>query len=124
MSVLDPAFGLADAWPVTESSIAVIHAGGTEFHGDENRRQRIASVSKPLAGWAVLIAVEEGSIALTDAVGQTGCTVEHLLAHAGGYGFDGVKPLTRPGTKRIYSNTGFEMLAEHVEHSTGIAFVE
>ena len=46
MSVLDSAFGLADAWPVTESSIAVIHAGGTELHGDEHRRQRIASVSK------------------------------------------------------------------------------
>ena len=58
MSVLDPAFGLADAWPVTESSIAVIHAGGTEFHGDQDRRQRIASVSKPLAAWATLIAIE------------------------------------------------------------------
>ena len=124
MSLLDSAWSLADAWPVAESSIAVVHSGGVETHGDMDRRQRIASLSKPLSAYAVLIAVEEGSVHLDDAVGQTGCTVRHLLAHAGGYSFDGAAPAGKPGVKRIYSNTGFDMLAQHVEHSTGIAFVE
>lgn len=124
MSVLDSAWSLADAWPVAASSIAVVHSGGVETHGDMQRRQRIASVSKPLSAYATLIAIEEGSVHLDDAVGQTGCTVRHLLAHAGGYSFDGAAPVGKPGVKRIYSNTGFEMLAQHVEHSTGIAFVE
>lgn len=124
MSALDAAWRLADEWPVERSSIAVVHRGEVETHGDICHRQRIASISKPLTGWAVLVAAEEGSISLDDAVGQTGCTVRHLLAHAGGYGFDGVQPIGRPASKRIYSNTGFEMLAEHVEHSTGISFTE
>lgn len=124
MSLLDSAWNLADAWPVAESSIAVVYSGGVETHGDMNRRQRIASVSKPLSAYAVLIAVEEGSVHLDEPVGQTGCTVRHLLAHAGGYPFFGAAPVGKPATKRIYSNTGFDMLAQHVEHSTGIAFVE
>ena len=70
MSALDLAFGLADAWPIAESSIAVIHTGGTEFHGDELRRQRLASVSKPLTAWAVLIAVED-----VQGLGQVGFDV-------------------------------------------------
>lgn len=124
MSALDAAWRLADGWPVEHSSIAVVHQGGVETHGDVRRRQRIASVSKPLSAWAVLIAIEEGSIDFDDAVGQTGCTVRHLLSHAGGYGFDGARPIGRPGTKRIYSNTGFEMLASHLEHSTDMAFTD
>ena len=123
MSLLQPAWDIADSWP-TDSSIAVLHRTGVETYGDTSRRQRLASISKVLSAWAVLIAIEEGSVRLDDAVGQTGCTVRHLLAHAGGYGFEGAQPVGRPGVKRIYSNTGFDMLATHVEHSTGISFVE
>ena len=124
MSDLTAAWQLADAWPVDEVAIAVLHKNDVQTHGDTTRRQRLASVSKLLTAWAVLIAVEEGSIGLDEAVGQTGCTVRHLLAHAGGYSFDGPQPVGKPAVKRIYSNTGFDMLASHVEHSTGIAFVE
>ena len=105
MSVLDSAWSLADAWPVAASSIAVVHSGGVETHGDMQRRQRIASVSKPLSAYATLISIEEGSVHLDDAVGQTGCTVRHLLAHAGGYSFDGAAPVRMPGVKRIHSKT-------------------
>lgn len=124
MSVLQLAWDLADSWPVEEVSIAVLHRGETHTHGDIQRVQRLASPSKPLSAYAVLVAIEEGSVHLDDAVGQTGCTVRHLLAHAGGYPFDGALPVGKPGAKRIYSNTGFEMLGQHVEHSTGISFVE
>lgn len=123
MSSLNAAWALVDSWPVA-ASVAVVSRSGVETHGDVSRVQRIASVSKPLAAYAVLIACEEGSISLDDPVGQPGCTVRHLLSHAGGYSFDGATPVGKPEAKRIYSNTGFEMLASHVEQSTGISFVE
>ena len=123
MGALDDAWRLASSWPV-DASIAVVHSGGTETFGDVTRVQRIASVSKPLAAYATLVAVEEGSVGLDDAVGQTDCTLRHLLAHAGGYPFEGAQPIGRPGARRIYSNTGFDMVATHVETSTGIAFTE
>ncbi len=123
MSTLDPAWALVDSWPVS-AAVAVIHRHGIDIHGDVHRQQRIASVSKPLSSYAALIACEEGSISLGDELGQPGCTVRHLLSHAGGYPFEGRQPVGKPGVKRIYSNTGFDMLAEHIEQSTGIAFVE
>ena len=124
MSAFEAAWLLADQWPVDESSVVVAHRGGVDTHGDTSRVQRIASVSKPLSAWAVLVAVEEGSISLDDAVGQTACTVRHLLAHAGGYPFDGAAPVGKPATKRIYSNTGFDMLAAHLEAATGMPFAQ
>ncbi len=124
MSSLDSAWRLAQQWPVEEYSIAVVHKGITHTVGDINRRQRIASMSKPLATWAFLIAIEEGSMSLEDAVGQTGCTVRHLLSHAGGYPFEGTQPVAKPETKRIYSNAGFDMLAEHLEHETSMLFFD
>ena len=124
MSVLDAAWERVRTWPVDDVSLVVITPTITETFGDTSRRQRIASVSKPLCAYAALIATEEGSIALDDAVGQTGCTVRHLLAHAGGYPFEGSQPVGRPGVKRIYSNTGFEMLAQHIEHSTTMPFAD
>lgn len=124
MSALDAAWQHVETWPVDEASIVVISNNTTETYGDTRRRQRIASVSKPLTAYACLIAIEEGSIALDDYVGQTGCTVKHLLSHTGGYPFEGTQPVGRPGAKRIYSNSGFDLLAQHVEHSTSMPFAE
>jgi CubicO group peptidase (beta-lactamase class C family) len=71
---------------------------------------RIASITKALVAYAVLIAVEEGSLRLHQPAGPPGATVRHLLAHAAGYPFNGRHTLTLPGRRRIYSNTGFEAL--------------
>lgn len=124
MSLLDGAWSRVDSWPVEHASVVVVTSDAVFSHGDTGRRQRIASVSKPLSAYALLIAVEEGSISLDDPVGQPGCTVRHLLAHAGGYSFDGTTPVGKPGAKRIYSNTGFDMLAAHLEQATAMPFVE
>lgn len=121
---LDAAWAIARQWPADPWSCAVVHGmtGTVESHGDTSRVQRIASVSKPLAAWAVLIAVEEGALSLGDPVGQTGCTLEHLLCHVGGYPFEGAQPVGKPGAKRIYSNTGYDMIAAHLEAETGMPF--
>ncbi len=119
------AFELAREWPAPNTSIAVIdRQGQLHKYGDTARTTRIASVSKLLTAWAAHVAIEEGSTSLDAAVGQDGCTLAHLLAHAGGYSFDGTVPIISPARKRIYSNTGYEMISEHLEAVTGITFSE
>jgi CubicO group peptidase (beta-lactamase class C family) len=70
----------------------------------------------------VLVAVEDGSIGLDTPVGQPGCTLRHLLAHAGGYPFEGPEPISPPEQRRIYSNTGIELAVAATEAATGIPF--
>lgn len=120
----DAAWALADRFPVPWFGAAVLDRFGAHLRGDTARRTRIASVSKPIAAWAVLVALEEGSVSLDDAIGQDGCTLRHLLSHAGGYPFEGTDPVSRPGVRRTYSNTGYDMVAAHVESRTGIVFAE
>ena len=100
------------------SSVPVVDAVG-----DMSRSFPWASVSKPLVALAVLVAVEEGTLDLDQPAGPPGATVRHLLAHASGLGPKGRSPLTTPGTRRIYSNAGFEILAETVAKCSGMAFV-
>lgn len=120
------ALRLVEQWPVANVSAAVVHgpAGAmlVEYHGDTHHRYRLASISKPLTAWATLVAVEEGIVTLDDPVGQPGCTMRHLLSHAGGYGFDGAEPITGVGRRRIYSNTGIELAAAHVADAAGMPF--
>jgi len=120
---LDAALATVHRWPVANVAATVLVAGQRAASiGDERRSFRLASVSKLLTAYAVLIAVEEGVVALDDTVGQPGCTVRHLLAHAGGYAFDGPDAIAVPGRKRIYSNTGYELLADHVAAACGFEF--
>ncbi len=117
------ALRLTATWPVPHVAAAAIDASG-DVHviGDTSRSFRLASVTKPLTAWAVLVAVEEGTVSLDDEVGQPGCTLRHLLAHAGGYAFDGDAPITRPRSRRIYSNTGIELAAAHVAAAAAMPF--
>ncbi|CAN5627434.1 serine hydrolase domain-containing protein [soil metagenome] len=93
------------------------------IEGDVDRRFALASVTKVLTALAVWVAVEEETVSLDDPAGPPGATVRHLLAHASGLGpehGDGV--LAAPGERRIYSNAGFEALADVVAERTGMAF--
>jgi CubicO group peptidase (beta-lactamase class C family) len=120
------ALELVTTWPVPHVAAAVVAADGTVLGtaGEVDHRFRLASLTKPIATWAMLVAVEEGTVALDDAVGQPGCTLRHLLAHAGGYPFEGTTPVAAPERRRIYSNTGIELAAAHVADGTGIAFAD
>ncbi len=81
-----------------------------------------ASVTKLLTALAVHVACEEGTLALDTPAGPPGATVAHLLAHASGLGTDGRDAVAPPGTRRIYSNAGFEVLAEVLTDAAGLAF--
>jgi CubicO group peptidase (beta-lactamase class C family) len=119
------ALELTADWPVSHVSAAVLRGGKTVATvGDPTRVQRLASISKPMAAWGILVAVEEGIVALDQPVGQPGCTLRHLLAHAGGYPFQGEEPIAAPEVTRTYSNSGFSLAARAVEDAAGIAFAD
>ncbi|MFI5534966.1 serine hydrolase domain-containing protein [Nocardia sp. NPDC051900] len=112
-------------WPVRHAAAAVVTAdGGAASEGDVQRVFPLASVTKPLVAYAVLVAVEEGAVELDQPAGPPGATVRHLLAHTSGLAFDTTDVQAAPGTRRIYSSAGFEVLAEFVTAQTGIAFDE
>lgn len=119
------ALRLTADWPVPHvAAAAVTPDGAIHTIGDTDRTFRIASIAKMLVGWTALVAVEEGTVRLDQPYGQDGCTLRHLLAHAGGYAFDGDAPIARPGTRRTYSNTGIELAAECIAASAGMPFEE
>jgi CubicO group peptidase (beta-lactamase class C family) len=70
-----------------------------------------------------LIAVEEEVVDLDAPAGPEGATVRHLLAHASGFPFEGEEVVAEPGKRRIYSNTGYEVLAAAVAQRTEMPFV-
>lgn len=96
--------------------------GFVASQGDLDRAYGVASITKLTTAWAVLLAIEEGAVALDEQVGPPGSTVAHLLCHAGGWDFDTERVLAAPGTRRIYSNTGYDALAELVQRATSIPF--
>lgn len=116
---------LLASWPVERAAAGVTDADETLGEGgDPWWVTRVASISKVLVGLTALVAVEEGSIGLDDPAGPEGSTVRHLLAHASGLAFDGNQQLAGVGRRRIYSNPGIELVAEHLAARTGIAFAD
>ena len=100
-----------DGWGADHAAAAVVSPDGVlEHHGDLDHSFRWASVTKPVVALAVLRAVDDGAIDLDEAAGPPGSTVRHLLAHTSGLPFEGDDVLARPGTRRIYSNPGFDRL--------------
>ena len=114
-----------ESWPVSFAAAGVVTGDGrVETHGDTRHAVRLASVSKPVGAWAFLIAAEEGVVDLDEAAGPPGSTVRHLLAHASGLPFEGDEPIAPPGRRRIYSNEGFRVLAEHLATQAEMPFAE
>jgi CubicO group peptidase (beta-lactamase class C family) len=111
-------------WPVGTVAVAVVDASGAVVgsHGPQDQPFRLASVTKLLSAYAVLLAVQEGALDWDQPAGPPGATVRHLLAHTSGLAFDTQRVSAAPGTKRIYSNTGFVVLADTVTSSCGIRF--
>jgi CubicO group peptidase (beta-lactamase class C family) len=98
--------------------------GEPAVHGAVEHEFRWASVTKLTTALATLVAAEEAVVDLDEPAGPPGSTVRHLLAHASGLPFDGDEPIAEPGKRRIYSNTGFEQLAAHVEAAAEIPFAD
>jgi CubicO group peptidase (beta-lactamase class C family) len=118
-----PVLRALDDWPVPNAAAAVVGpAGVLATHGDTDRQFALASVTKPLVARAAQVAIEEGAVELDTAAGPPGSTVRHLLAHASGLAMLDGQSLARPGTRRIYSNYGFAVLADALQEASGIEF--
>ena len=123
---LDTAVGSATGWPVDHAGAAVVTADGTvaATAGEVDRPFRLASVTKLLSAYAVLVAAEAGAVDWDAPAGPDGSTVRHLAAHASGLSVDDQTVLARPGRRRIYSNAGFEILGTAVAGAVGMPFAE
>ena len=122
MAVLD-ALGLLADWPVANAAAAVIGPSGVlASHGDTERVFQLASVTKPMVARAAQVAIEEGVVDLGTAAGPPGSTIRHLLAHASGLAMHSDRVLAKPGTRRMYSNYGFTVLAQTIERESEIEF--
>src|SRR5438034_4021401 len=112
-----------EEWDVPHAAAAVTSPGEVlERRGDEARTFPWASVTKLVTALTVLVAAEEGTLDPDEPAGPEGSTVRHLLAHASGLPFEGEQPISRPGERRIYSNTGFEVLGKHLESRAEMPF--
>ena len=126
------ALDLVAGWPVTSAAVGVAAVGGPGGRGSDldravgptDRPFPWASVTKPATALAVLVAVEEGSLALDEPAGPPGSTIRHLLSHTSGLGPEPGPPLASPGSTRVYSNAAYLLLAEMVEEGTGIGFAD
>lgn len=119
------ALELIDSWPVDHAAAAVVNPDGiVATYGPVDRTFPLASVTKPLSAIACLVAAEEGAIDLSDPVSATGpdVTVRHLLAHASGLAPETRDRAAAPGTRRIYSSAGFDILGEYLAAATGLDF--
>ncbi|MFN2561342.1 MAG: serine hydrolase domain-containing protein [Jatrophihabitans sp.] len=113
-------------WPVKTAAAAVLGPSGVlESHGPMDSRFALASVTKPLAALAILVAVEEEAVSLDDSADEAllpGATLRHLLAHASGVASERPLRSFAPAHRRVYSNVGIELAASLVERATDLPF--
>ena len=97
--------------------------GGALYEsGDVDEIFPFASVTKPIVAWSALVAVDRGLLDLDAPAGAPapdGATIGHLLSHSSGIAADSDERLATPGTRRIYSNRGIEILGERLQEATG-----
>jgi CubicO group peptidase (beta-lactamase class C family) len=122
------ALALVNTWPVEHVAAAVVRTAGAQVDtiGNVDRRYALASITKPMSAWAIMIGVEEGIVSLDDPIDRpdvpASATLRHLLSHAAGFGFNGDKPISAVGRRRIYSNTGIERAADVLAVAAGMPF--
>lgn len=120
------ALHLVTDWPVDHVGAAVVSGAGVAHIGELDRPYALASLSKPLSAWAIMVAVEEGVIDLDAPLRHVdapdGATMRHLLGHAAGFAFDGDEPIAAIERTRIYSNTGIERAADELAAAAAMTF--
>ena len=112
----------------TFPTAAVVTGGGEILaaQGDCEAIYPWASVTKTLTVWSALIAVQRGMLDLDSPAAPflPGATIAHLMSHSSGVAQESNDAVARPGTRRIYSNRGTEILGERLEEATGMAVGE
>jgi CubicO group peptidase (beta-lactamase class C family) len=112
-------------WPAPAAAAVIGPSGLLATHGDVQRSFALASVTKPLAALATLVAVEEGALSLDDPAEPLllpGATVRHVLAHASGMAPERLMRSFPPGVRRVYSNVGIDLVGELVSNAVDMLF--
>ena len=116
---------LIETWPVDRTAAAAIAPDGSvATAGDIDEAYEVASLTKLMSALAVLVATEEGSVALDQIVTDGGATVGDLLSHSGGMAPDTDDQITAPRTRRVYSTAAYDRLGEVVTEHTGLGFAD
>jgi CubicO group peptidase (beta-lactamase class C family) len=118
------ALELVKTWPVATASVAVVDRSGVVASLGPDVVLPWASITKLVTALTVLAAVKGGDLSLDTEAGPPGSTVRHLLAHASGIAPADDTVLTQPGRRRIYSNRGYELVADLTAERAGVPFAE
>jgi CubicO group peptidase (beta-lactamase class C family) len=110
------------SWPGGSNTAAIINRFGVLAATGPDRVYEWASVTKLLTALVVLDKVWSGTLSLDEPAGPPGATVRHLLSHASGLAVESDRVLSPPGLRRIYSNRGYEVVGELLEHNGGKPF--
>ena len=114
-----------DSWPAPNAAVAVVGPDGLiGQRGDRDYNGPWASVTKLFTAYAVLMATQDGEFELETPAGPEGATIRHLLAHTSGLPFEGRMAISPPGARRIYSNSGFDLLGEVISDSTSHEYAD
>ena len=124
------AIELVHRWPVDAVAAASVIDDDVTIAGLREQRFPLASLTKLTTAMAVLIAVEEGTLALDDDVALlldlpdlAPLRIAELLSHSSGLAPDAPAHRLAPGgQRRIYSNAGYELAAMAVARRSGIPF--
>ena len=125
---LDPyaaSFALLETWPAERIAAAYVDPQGEcHTYGAVGDTYRLASVTKILSAYAILVALEEGTVKLDDPVGPPDSTLRHCLSHASGLPINESVPIARPERRRIYSNMAINLAAQHVATNAEMPFAQ
>ncbi len=115
------------AWPAPTVAAAVLDGRNSitpqviAIEGDPYHRFEVASLTKPMVAWAMLVAAEEGTVDLDEPAREANRrSLRELLSHASGYPFNGSVPVAPAQTQRIYSNAAYEVAADVLERRSGL----
>ena len=126
---LEQVLAEVETWEPSTVAIGLTDAAApVATHGPVDEVFWLASVSKPISAYGVLLAVQHGDLNLDEPVDVDGATevvtVRHLLAHAGGLPPEPSGPWTAPERRRVYCDWAYELLGDLVATRTGLAFEE
>ena len=124
------AIELVHQWPVDTVAAASVIDDDIAIVGSRDQIFPLASLTKLTTAMAVLIAVEEGTLALDDDIAAlldlpdlAPLRIAELLSHSSGLAPEApANRLTAEGHRRIYSNAGYELAADAVARRSGIPF--
>ncbi|MDO5700492.1 MAG: serine hydrolase domain-containing protein [Bowdeniella nasicola] len=114
-------------WTFPTALVIADRDGIVHVEGSVDTDFPFASVTKPIATYAALIAVDRHMFDLDAPAGPhapEGATIRHLMAHASGLPFERDYVAQRPERHRVYSNVGIEVMGERFEEETGISIQE